>query len=112
MSSSFTALGLSKPIPTETAVIDSVYINGTDYQKIPADISTNTDFKLGLYFFCATSDKVIINNSDKKYYLALKLTTTFNQSFPVAVLLKRGKLIISSITVYNNLVENIFTINE
>lgn len=112
MSSSFTALGLSKPMPTETAVIDSVYINGTYYQKIPAEISTNTDFKLGLNFFNATSEKVIINNTDKKYYLVLKPTTNFNQSFPVAVLLKGGKLIVSSVTVYNNSVDNIFTINE
>lgn len=112
MSANFAALGMSKPLLTATAAIDSLFINGECYKQIPADFLTNTGFKIGLNFFSSISDKVIINNNEKKYYLVLKTKADFKKSFPVSVLLKDGKLKISSITIFENPSENIFTIDE
>lgn len=99
LSASFAAMGLSKPVAGEIVVLDSVAINGSNYYKIPAEFRANTSFKVGVGFFSGTCDKVIINNSDKKYYLQLKNANTFNNTFPISVLLKDGKLKISSLVV-------------
>lgn len=112
ISSSFAAMGMSKPSLTESTLIDSFKINDHYYQQVPAEFMTNTDFKIGLSFFSSICEKVIINNNEKKYYLQLKTKSDFKNSFPVAVLLKDGKLKISSATVNDNPTENIFTIDE
>ena len=112
MTSNFAALGISKPSFTETVIIDSLFINGVDYKKVSADILSNTSFKIGLNFFNSICEKIIINNNEKKYYLQLKTKVDLPKFFPVAVLLKEGKLIVSSLTIYSNASENIFTINE
>ena len=112
MASSFAAAGMSKPALTETIIIDSLTIDNYSYKEIEADFKANTDFKIGLSFFASTCDKVIINNSQKKYYLQLKSKSTFKSKFPISVLLTDGKLKISFITISNSMVNKTFVINE
>ncbi|MFD2243780.1 aspartyl protease family protein [Flectobacillus roseus] len=112
LASSFAAAGMSKPSLTETVMIDSLSIDNHLFKEIEADFKANTDFKIGLGFFTATCDKVIINNSQKKYYLQLKNKSTFKSKFPVSVLLVDGKLRVSYVTLSDNVINNNFTINE
>ena len=112
ITSSFAAAGMSKPSLTETALIDSIKINGNYYHQIPADFKTNTDFKIGLNFFSSICEKLIINNSERKYYFLLKAKNSFINSFPISVLLKEGKLKTSSITIADNPKEDDFVIDE
>ncbi|MBY0477170.1 MAG: retroviral-like aspartic protease family protein [Chitinophagaceae bacterium] len=112
MASTFAAGGLSKPSLTETTLLNDIKINKTDFNQIPADFKTDTDFKIGLQFFSSTCEKVIINNSEKKYYLLLKEKNTFVSAFPVSFLLKDNQLKTSSITIADKQKENDFEIGE
>lgn len=112
LASSFAATGMSKPSLTETIMIDSLRIDNYLFKEIEADFKANTDFKIGLGFFTATCDKVIINNSQKKYYLQLKSKSSFKDKFPVSILLADGKLKISFIMLSDSVINKKFAINE
>lgn len=112
MASSFAAAGMSKPALTETILIDSLSIDNYLFKEIEADFKANTDFKIGLSFFTSTCDKLIINSSQKKYYLQQKRKSTFKNKFPISVLLSEDKLKISYITISNSKINETFAINE
>lgn len=112
VSSTYAAIGISKPTFVEKVTLDSLTINGKQFYNIPAEFKANINIKLGLTFFSSTCKKLIINNNDKKIHLQLKDNYDFKSSFPVAVVMKNGSLKIAATSISDQLIANSFVIDE